>query len=433
MTFVLKFNLKRRITMKSSNTFSILFWINASRAKNNEAEIYARVTVNRKRVNISLKRKVNVDHWSVTKKRVNGTNATARQINSYLDETYTQLFQIYQDLKFKGELITAQLIKAKYTGQDDQEGKTLNNIIEYHNQKIANTLAAGSIRNFGITENYVKKFLLKKKNTSDIYLKQLNFEFLSDFQIYLSNLWPVGHPKALSHNTVMKHIQRLRKIVTLAFHMEWINKDPFVRWKMTYEKTNREFLSEQELKNLEDKVFISERLDRVRDLFVFSCYTGISYVDLMNLTSSHLVLGMDGGNWIMTKRQKTNTIVKVPLLGKALEIITKYKDHPVTRVTESLLPIMTNEKLNVYLKEVANFVGIEKNLTFHMARHTFATTITLSNGVPIETVSKLLGHTKISTTQIYARVLEHKVSGDMKALKEILDLKNKKTKMKKVD
>ena len=419
--------------MKSSNTFSILFWINASRAKNNEAEIYARVTVNRKRVNISLKRKVNVDHWSVTKKRVNGTNATARQINSYLDETYTQLFQIYQDLKFKGELITAQLIKAKYTGQDDQEGKTLNNIIEYHNQKIANTLAAGSIRNFGITENYVKKFLLKKKNTSDIYLKQLNFEFLSDFQIYLSNLWPVGHPKALSHNTVMKHIQRLRKIVTLAFHMEWINKDPFVRWKMTYEKTNREFLSEQELKNLEDKVFISERLDRVRDLFVFSCYTGISYVDLMNLTSSHLVLGMDGGNWIMTKRQKTNTIVKVPLLGKALEIITKYKDHPVTRVTESLLPIMTNEKLNVYLKEVANFVGIEKNLTFHMARHTFATTITLSNGVPIETVSKLLGHTKISTTQIYARVLEHKVSGDMKALKEILDLKNKKTKMKKAD
>jgi hypothetical protein len=218
--------------MKTSNTFSILFWINASRAKNNEAEIYARVTVNRKRVNISLKRKVNVDHWNVSKKRVNGTNVTARQINTYLDETYTQLFQIYQDLKFKGELITAQLIKAKYTGENDQDGKTLNDIIAYHNQKIANTLAAGSIRNFGITENYVKKFLLKKKNTSDVYLSQLNYEFLTDFQIYLSNIWPAGHQKALSHNTVMKHIQRLRKIVTLAFHMEWIIKDPFVRWKI---------------------------------------------------------------------------------------------------------------------------------------------------------------------------------------------------------
>ncbi len=313
--------------MKTSNTFSILFWINASRAKNNEAEIYARVTVNQKRVNISLKRKVNVDLWNVSKKRVNGTNATARQINSYLDETYTQLFQIYQDLKFKGELITAQLIKAKYTGEDDQDGKTLNNIIEYHNQKIKNTLAPGSIRNFGITENYVKKFLLKKKKTSNIYLKQLNYEFLTDFEIYLSNIWPAGHPKALSHNTVMKHIQRLRKIVTLAFHMEWINRDPFVRWKMTYEKTHREFLTEIELKNLEDKVFISDRLDRVRDLFVFSCYTGITYVDIMNLTPNPVVLGMDGGNWIMTKRQKTNTVVKVPLLAQALDIVNKYKGH----------------------------------------------------------------------------------------------------------
>ena len=414
--------------MKTSNTFSILFWINASRAKNNEAEIYARVTVNQKRVNISLKRKVNVDLWNVSKKRVNGTNATARQINSYLDETYAQLFQIYQDLKFKRELITAQLIKAQYTGENNQDGKTLNNIIEYHNQKIKNTLAPGSIRNFGITENYVKKFLIEKKNTSDIYLKQLNYEFLTDFQIYLSNVWPAGHPKALSNNTVMKHIQRLRKIVTLAYHMEWINRDPFVRWKMTYEKTNREFLSEVELRNLENKVFISNRLDRVRDLFVFSCYTGISYVDIMNLTPNHLVLGMDGGNWIMTKRQKTNSTVKVPLLAQALDIVNKYKGHPSTAVNGSLLPVLSNEKLNVFLKEIANFVGIQKNLTFHMARHTFATTVTLSNGVPIETVSKLLGHSKIATTQIYARVLENKVSNDMNALKDILRKKEKQTK-----
>lgn len=414
--------------MKTSNTFSILFWINASRAKNNEAEIYARVTVNQKRVNISLKRKVNVDLWNKSKKRVNGTNATARQINSYLDETYTQLFQIYQDLKFKRELITSQLIKAQYTGENNQDGKTLNNIIEYHNQKIKNTLAPGSIRNFGITENYVKKFLIEKRNTSDIYLKQLNYELLTDFQIYLSNVWPAGHPKALSNNTVMKHIQRLRKIVTLAYHMEWINRDPFVRWKMTYEKTNREFLSEVELRDLENKVFISNRLDRVRDLFVFSCYTGISYVDIMNLTPNHLVLGMDGGNWIMTKRQKTNSTVKVPLLAQALDIVNKYKDHPSTAVNGSLLPVLSNEKLNVFLKEVANFVGIQKNLTFHMARHTFATTVTLSNGVPIETVSKLLGHSKIATTQIYARVLENKVSNDMNALKDILRKKEKQTK-----
>ncbi|WP_317046555.1 site-specific integrase [Nonlabens agnitus] len=202
--------------------------------------------------------------------------------------------------------------------------------------------------------------------------------------------------------------------------MEWIRRDPFVRWKPVYEKKQREFLSVNELSNMENFEFASERLDRVRDLFVFSCYTGISYVDIMNLTKDNLVLGIDGDNWIYTKRQKTKSSVKVPLLGKAEDLIAKYQGHPMIEVTRSLLPIITNEKLNVYLKEVAHYVGIKKNLTFHMARHTFATTITLSNGVPIETVSKLLGHSKIATTQIYARVLENKISDDMTALKSKL-------------
>ena len=416
--------------MRTKHTFSTFFWLQTTRAINNEALLYIRITVDGKRVNLSLKKRVPVSLWDAKKKKAKGTSVQSKQINLYIEEVSTKLFQIYQDLKFKEELITAKLIKSLYTG-DNQKSKSLKNIFSYHSQKIANTLASGSIRNFGITENYVFKFLEKKKNTTDIYLNQLNFEFLSHFELFLCDIWPVGHPKALSNNTRMKHIQRLRKVVTLAYHLEWIDRDPFVRWKMTYDKTNREFLSEVELKNLEDKVFISKRLDRVRDLFVFSCYTGISYVDIMNLKPNNLVISIDGGNWIMTKRQKTDTIVKVPLLGQALDIVNKYKDHPSTAVNGSLLPVLTNEKLNVFLKEVANFVGIQKNLTFHMARHTFATTITLSNGVPIETVSKLLGHTKISTTQIYARVLENKISTDMNALKDVLlnkkrELKNKK-------
>ncbi len=409
--------------MKSSNTFSILFWINASRAISDEAEIYARVTVNQKRVNISLKRKVHINQWDVTKKRVKGHSAIAKQINQYLDQVYTQLFQIYQDLKFQEVLITAELIKANYNG-DSEQSKSLLNLIEYHGKKISNTLAKGSIRNFGVTESYLIKFLKRTKKTTDIYLKELDYKFLCDFESYLSSYWPVGHPRAMSQNTIMKHIQRLRKMVTLAYHMEWIVKDPFVRWKPTFEKREREFLSDNELSNMENFEFDSERLDRVRDLFIFSCYTGISYVDIMNLTESHIIKGIDGSNWIMTKRQKTKTPVKVPILGKAEELISKYRNHPVTQVTGSLMPIITNEKLNQYLKEVAFYCGIRKNLTFHMARHTFATTITLSNGVPIETVSKLLGHTKIATTQIYARVIESKVSNDMNNLKAILSKKD---------
>lgn len=408
--------------MRTKHTFSIRFWQQVARATNGEAGLYVRITVNGKRLDISLKKRIPLSLWDDKKKKAKGHSGQARQLNEYLEEVQSRLFSIYKDLKYRDEMITAQIIKARFLG-DDEKSKSLLDLIQYHSKKIENTLTKGTLKNFGVTESYLYKFLQKEKKTADIYLKQLDYKFLVDFENYLANVWPVGHPRAMSQNTIMKHIQRLRKMVTLAYHLEWLERDPFARWKPKYEKTNREFLSETELDNLENHNFKSERLDRVRDLFVFSCYTGISYVDIMALTSVNVMKGIDGGNWIVTKRQKTKSAVKVPLLGKAEEIIEKYSDHPMTVVTSSLLPVITNEKLNAYLKEVANHVGIKKNLTFHMARHTFATTITLSNGVPIETVSKLLGHTKIATTQIYARVLEHKVSSDMDQLK--LKLKSK--------
>lgn len=356
-------------------------------------------------------------------KKARGTSSEARQVNLYLEQVKTQLFQYYQDLKFKGELITAQIIKAHFIGETESH-KTLQNLIDYHRRKIETTLSRGTIRNFGVTEGYIKRFLHNVLKTSDVYLKQLNYKFICDFEDYLHTYWPKGHPKAMGHNTVMKHLQRFRKIVTLAFHIEWLDKDPFIRWKPTWEKREHEFLSENELSNLETYYFPIDRLDRVRDLFVFSCYTGISYADIIKLTPEHIHKGIDGNNWIITERQKTKTPVKIPLLDKAQELIEKYADHPITQVTETLFPVITNEKINLYLKEVANACGIRKNLTFHMARHTFATTVTLSNGVPIETVSKLLGHTKIATTQIYARVIERKVSEDMEMLRNKMTQSN---------
>ncbi|UMB55331.1 site-specific integrase [Lutibacter sp. A64] len=409
--------------MKTSTTFSILIWINASRAKNNEADLFARITVNQKRANISLKRKVNIKSWDKSKSRLKGNSANARKENQYIEQVKAKLHKIHIDLVNQEKFITAQLIKSTYLGEGENH-KTLQNLIDYHSNKIKNVLAPGSIRNYGITENYISKFLDQKRRTNDIYLKELDYKFICDFENFLHSYWPEGHPKAMGQNTVMKHIQRLRKMVTLAYHLEWLQKDPFIRWKPTFKKTERQFLSANELSNIENYHFPIERLDRVRDLFVFSCYTGISYIDIMQLTKENIHLGIDRNNWIITKRQKTKTPVKIPLLEKAQAIINKYKNHPITQVSESLLPIITNEKLNFYLKEVALACGIKKNLTFHMARHTFATTVTLTNGVPIETVSKLLGHTKIATTQIYARVIERKVSEDMNALKAILD-KNK--------
>jgi site-specific recombinase XerD len=402
--------------MRATNTFSVLFWTDQKKATHDQALIYARVTVNQKRVNISLKRKVFLNLWNSKKQKVIGNSMEARQINQYLSQVQSQLFQCYQDLKFKGVLITAKLIKTNYLGEEDNS-KTLQNLLEYHLLKTKGTLAIGTIRNFGVTESYINKFLESHLKTKDILLNKLDYKFICDFAAFLHNYWPKGHIKAMSNNTVMKHIQRFRKIATLGYHIEWIDKDPFMRWKPIYEKRERPFLTDNELSNLETYYFHIERLERVRDLFVFSCYTGIAYADVIKLKGSNIIKGIDGNDWVFTNRQKTKVPVKVPLLHKAKELIDKYQNHPMTQITETLFPVITNEKVNLYLKEIAATCGLKKNLTFHMARHTFATTVTLSNGVPIETVSKLLGHSKIASTQLYARVVERKVSQDMEALK----------------
>ncbi|MGN7515361.1 MAG: site-specific integrase [Allomuricauda sp.] len=323
--------------MKTSHTFSILFWINKSRAIKNKAEIFVRVTANGKRANIGIKRKIDIDLWDNQNKKVKGKTKESQEINRYLNLVQARLLSIHQDLKYKGELITPQLVKSLYNGENINS-KTLLELLEYHNRKIENTLAPGTIRNFGITENYINRFLKKNLKTTDVYLRQLNYKFISDLEMFLVNYYPKGHPKAMGHNTVMKHLQRLRKIINLAYQLEWIDRDPFLRWKPTFEQKQREFLNANELNNLETYNFLMERLDRVRDLFVFSCYTGISYSDIMELTNNNLIVGTDGNNWIVTKRLKTKTSVRVPLLKPAKKILAKYKEHPVTVHSGTLLP-----------------------------------------------------------------------------------------------
>lgn len=417
--------------MRTSKTFSINFWMDTKNTKNDEGLIYARINVDQKRLSISLKRKIPIKSWNPTTKNFVGSSARAKEFNRYLDLSKSRIYECYQELRDEGKVITSKAIKDRFL-KDDQQSHSLQELIAYHTEKIERTLTAGTIRNFGVTENYINRYL-KKKKKKDILLSQLNYQFLSDFAIFLSGYYSEGHPKAMSHNTVMKHIQRLRKMVTLAYNLEWVDNDPFRRWKMSFDKVDREFLSDNELLNLADYDFILGRLDRVRDLFIFSCYTGLSFVDIKNLTKTNIWIGdTDGNKWISTFRQKTNTKVKIPLLLRAERILDKYNGHPVTEVSGNLLPTLTNEKANLYLKEIASRAGIEKNLTFHMARHTFATTVALSNGMPIETVSKILGHSKITTTQIYARVMDHKIKTDMDAVQERLNEKAEKIAQNKI-
>ena len=194
---------------------------------------------------------------------------------------------------------------------------------------------------------------------------------------------------------------------------------------MNRKEVEKPFLTERELDVIADKRFPSERLTNVRDLFLFSCYTGLAYADVKKLRKDEIVIGVDGEHWIMTHRQKTDTASRIPLLSQSLQILNKYRDHAQTAITGNLFPILTNQKMNAYLKEIADVCGISKNLTFHTARHTFATTVTLSNGVPIETVAKMLGHKNLRQTQHYAKVLDMKVGNDMQLLREVLRKRSK--------
>jgi site-specific recombinase XerD len=408
--------------MGPSTTFSILIWINSSRAKNNAAELYARITVNSKRVNISLKKKIDVNTWDKTKSRVKGNSQKARMINQYIEQTKSSVFQTYQDLKAERKLLTAQLIKARFLGTDNEK-QTIQGIIEYHNEYLAHKLHKDTFRSYKTSQRYILEFIKSKYKTSDVYLENLNYQFIIGFENFLRNYVCKKSLRTIGNNTTIKHIKRLRKMINMAIALEWLNKDPFIKFKAKLEKREREFLTQVELESIENYESKINRLDLVKDLFLFSCYTGIAYVDIMELTSENILKGIDGNLWIETTRVKTNTAVRLPLLEVPETIISKYKTDIRAQSIDKLFPKISNQKLNSYLKEIADVCDIKKNLTFHMARHTFATTITLTNGVPIESVSKMLGHTKLTTTQIYAKVIESKVSDDMNQLRNILNTK----------
>jgi len=410
--------------MKTTSTFSILFWLNSARMKNEKALIYARITVNGIRAVISLKRKITISEWDPAKNRARGTKQEARLLNRYLDQVYSSLFESYQELRMENKLITAQAVKSRYLGEDQQH-QSLLTLVEYHNTQMTETLRWGTLKNYFTTQRYIKEFIESQFKTSDIYLHQLSYKFIIDFERFLRKYVPKTHHKPMGNNTVMKHIERLRKIISLGHRIEWIDKDPFIQYKAKYDKVERGFLTKLELQRIEEREFKTDRLQVVKDLFVFSCYTGLSYIDMMMLTKLNLVRGMDGEYWINTIRQKTSTTVKIPVLEKAAKLLFKYKKHPRALEKGTLFPVISNQKMNTYLKEIAEICEIDKNITFHMARHTFATTVTLTNGVPIETVSKLLGHSKITTTQIYAKIIERKVGDDMKKLSEYFEEEEK--------
>lgn len=405
--------------MQTSKTFSIHFWIKTTRNKGVMAPIYARITIDQKRTEISLKRFTEVTYWDQEIKRSSAKTPQAKALNLYLDQVHADLLECHRQLKKELVLVTAQGVKARFLGED-QQFKSLMDLVNYHKTSMVSTLKWSTLKNYNTTENYLKRYLDNRMSTNDIYLNQLNYAFIIDFEHYLRTGRSINKGQPLHNNGIMKHLERLKKLLNLAVKLEWVDKHPFARFSLKFQKFDRDYLSKLELERLESLELAEEGIKITRDIFVFSCYTGLPYSDVKALRERHIVRGIDGEYWIFTKRQKNDQSVKLPLLKKALDILGRYAD-PAAPADQALLPIPTNQKINRDLKELATMLHINKKLSFHSARHTFATTVTLSNGVPIETVSKLLGHSRISTTQIYSRVLEEKVSTDMGSLRRALN------------
>ncbi|WP_299528871.1 site-specific integrase [Ulvibacterium sp.] len=406
--------------MRTESTLGVIFFTRKKRNNPEKLDIYVRITVNKERSEFSIKRDIAVCNWDIFRCRAKETSENLILFNTYLDDVYAEVLNAHKQLHSERKLITARAIKLRYFGEDE-ERMTLMRAVEYHNKNINNALRPGTLKNYFSTEKYLKEYLREELKTDDIYLIQLNYRFIVNFENYIRTYRPKTARRTCTNNGVMKHMERLMKIINLSLKMEWLEKDPFRNYKLRFVKNERGYLTERELRSIEETSFMTIGLQRVKDIFLFSCYTGLSYIDIKGLRPDQILLGIDGNQWIHTKRTKTNEPVKIPMLPKAKEIIGKYREEMIH--TGELLPVYSNQKTNQILKEIAKACGIHKNITFHVARHTFATTVTLSNGVPIETVSKLLGHTKLSTTQIYARVLQRKVGEDMQDL--IRKLRNK--------
>ncbi|MEL7270103.1 MAG: site-specific integrase [Bacteroidota bacterium] len=410
--------------MLENSRLSVVFVVRKLTSRTDTIKIYARVTVDAKRAEFSLNRELKASLWDEKRKRGKGFSKYVISLNKYLDQVFTGLHEAHRQLLQEDVDITSSAIKARYL-KEDESGKTLLDLIAYHNTTMSTLLRKGTMKNYYSTERCINEFLKEEKGIEDVPLKKLNYGFIVDFEQYIRKYKPATR-MGCANNGAMKHMERLKKISRLAVKLEWLEKDPFINFKLRFEKVERQFLTERDLSLIEETSFNDKTTERVKDLFIFACYTGLSYVDVQELKADHLVKGIDGNDWLYTKRSKTDEPLKIPLLPKAKEIIDKYRDEKALVESGRLLPIYSNQMMNRTLKDIASACGIRKKMTFHTARHTFATSVTLSNGVPIETVSKLLGHTKLSTTQIYARVIEKKVGEDMQNLMDVMESKNKK-------
>ena len=397
-----------------ANIFKVVFFLRGKvELKGGNTPIDIRIYLRNERLRVGATGySIDTKLWDSKRGRVIGRSADAIKINNELDRIESDLIHLYRQNEFADNL-SLDLIRAEYTGEKIKSASFIAFYQEYLKQletEVGVKRSYASFQKYGVLLRHFIAFIKEKYNRKDFLFSDLSYRVIVDFEAYLTT------KGKCSHNTTMKMMGTLKTMTTRAQKFGLLDRDPFINYKMTFKKVDRGFLTDEEIQVIMDKKIDIPRLALVRDIFIFSCFTGLAYIDVAHLTPMNIRI-INGKKWIITRREKTDVDSNILLLEIPEQIIDKYKGvDPNGR----LLPVFSNQKVNSYLKEIAAICGLDRNLTFHLARHTFAT-MSLTKGVPIESVSKMLGHANIRTTQIYARIISKKIEIDMLDLSTKLD------------
>lgn len=405
---------------KNRATFSLVCYLRKSNVlKSGEVPVYMRITVNKKSVLLTMQGSVLPSLWSQAKEKSKGKDKAAQELNHYIDAVKSKVFQIYRELEIDGKPISAQIIKDIFLGNtNSDEGKTLVEVHTEHNErcrKLINTeYSPSTIYKFDASLKFLQDFMKKELDREDIPLNKLSENFIRQYETYLKT------ERGCNHNSSIKHLKIFKKVIRIALANDWIQKDPFATIKFHLEEVHVDFLTMDELNILIDKKLPNKRLSQVRDVFVFCAFSGLAFVDVKGLRQEHIVKDSSERMWIRKPREKTNNMCNIPLLQVPQMLLEKYKDDKECQLRGQLLPVPTNQKMNAYLKEIADLCGINKRLTSHVARHSAATSVFLANKVSLENVAKMLGHSSTRMTQHYARILDQSIAEDMDNVEAIL-------------
>ena len=406
--------------MKRSS-FNVLFFLKKTKLlKNGEASVCMRITVDGTRVENNIRKSIDPSLWSQAKESARGKSRKSCDLNAYIENARIKLHQIFCELEEQNQPITARLLQEIFFGQDKEPEavRTLIGTMQEHNDQcralVGKDYALITVRRYESCKRYLAELIRQKYGKDDLPLAEVNGELVRAFEFYLKT------EKECQQNTVIRYMKCLKKITNLALANEWIAKDPFIGIKFHEKEVIREFLTMDELLTIYNKEFSLDRITVVRDVFTFAAFTGLAFIDVQQLSAEHIVQDNNGNYWIRKPRQKTKNMCNIPLLDIPMQILEKYKSHPTCQKKNVLLPVPCNQKMNSYLKEIADLCGISKCLTTHTARHSYATSVCLANGVSIENVAKMLGHSNIKMTQHYARVLDSSIFKDMMNVKSAL-------------